>query len=317
MELTHPTPPGVSFDSLLDPEPRSFMPLAQDVRAAAYLAMIRRYIGGGAVEPDGLAPSDNTRETPPITAADCSARLAAADRMFADWLAPLQRTAAEVAGVEPARMADALNHMHHESRRLTMCDDVLLDNVVALARGVIDQQVPGDFIETGVWRGGVTILMRAALTAFGDRGRNVWVADSFAGLPAPDPASDLREAIWHHLMGAVSLLRSDLATVRESFARAGLLDRRVRFLPGWFADTLPDAPIERLALMRLDGDWYESTRVALDALYPRLSPGGFVIVDDYGLPTGCARAVDEYRALHRIDAPLVRVNGQAVYWCKP
>jgi hypothetical protein len=214
-------------------------------------------------------------------------------------------------------MADALNHMHHESRRLTMCDDVLLDNVVALARGVIDQQVPGDFIETGVWRGGVTILMRAALTAFGDRGRNVWVADSFAGLPAPDPASDLREAIWHHLMGAVSLLRSDLATVRESFARAGLLDRRVRFLPGWFADTLPDAPIERLALMRLDGDWYESTRVALDALYPRLSPGGFVIVDDYGLPTGCARAVDEYRALHRIDAPLVRVNGQAVYWCKP
>ncbi|CAE6731885.1 TylF/MycF/NovP-related O-methyltransferase [Paraburkholderia haematera] len=288
---------------------------ADDNRAYAYLAMIRRYISGGA-DTDGLAQSAAARAAP-ITADDCAERLADADRVFAEWLAPLHRSAADIAGIEPSRMADALNHMHHESRRLTMCDDVLLDNVVTLARVAIDERVPGDFIETGVWRGGVTILMRAVLTAFGAAGRDVWVADSFAGLPAPDPATDLRDAIWHHLMRAVGLLRSDLATVRDAFARVGLLDRRVRFLPGWFAETLPDAPIGRLALMRLDGDWYESTRVALDALYPRLSPGGFVIVDDYGLPTGCARAVDEYRATHRIDAPLMRVNGQAVYWRKP
>ena len=291
------------------------MLVADDERAYAYLAMIRRYIGGAADIHD-LAQAA-AAQTAPITADDCVERLADADRVFAEWLAPLHRTAAEVAGIEPARMADALNHMHHESRRLTMCDDVLLDNVVELARLVIDERVPGDFIETGVWRGGVTILMRAALTAFGGSGRNVWVADSFAGLPAPNPATDLRDAIWHHLMRAVGLLRSDLAIVREAFARAGLLDRRVRFLPGWFADTLPDAPIERLALMRLDGDWYDSTRDALEALYPRLSPGGFVIVDDYGLPTGCARAVDEYRGVHRIDAPLTRVSTQAVYWRKP
>ncbi|CAE6713403.1 hypothetical protein R69658_01030 [Paraburkholderia aspalathi] len=291
------------------------MLVADDERAYAYLAMIRRYIGGAADIHD-LAQAA-AAQTAPITADDCVERLADADRVFAEWLAPLHRTAAEVAGIEPSRMADALNHMHHESRRLTMCDDVLLDNVVELARLVIDERVPGDFIETGVWRGGVTILMRAALTAFGGFGRNVWVADSFAGLPAPNPATDLRDAIWHHLMRAVGLLRSDLATVREAFARASLLDRRVRFLPGWFADTLPDAPIERLALMRLDGDWYDSTRDALEALYARLSPGGFVIVDDYGLPTGCARAVDEYRAVHRIDAPLTRVNTQAVYWRKP
>ncbi|RKE40038.1 macrocin-O-methyltransferase TylF [Paraburkholderia sp. BL23I1N1] len=291
------------------------LPAADDERAYAYLAMIRRYISGGA-DTDDLAQSA-VAPSVLITADDCAERLADADRVFAEWLAPLHRPAADVAGIEPSRMADALNHMHHESRRLTMCDDVLLDNVVELARAVIDERVPGDFIETGVWRGGVTILMRAALTAFGGSGRNVWVADSFEGLPAPDPATDLRDAIWHHLMRAVGLLRSDLAAVRDAFARAGLLDRRVRFLPGWFAETLPGAPIARLALMRLDGDWYESTRVALDALYPRLSPGGFVIVDDYGLPTGCARAVDEYRAMHRIDAPLTRVNGQAVYWRKP
>jgi hypothetical protein len=326
MESTLSNSPGLPRVSWLDAEPMPLVPLADEDRAYPYLAMIRRYIGGaadagihtGARTPAPAATHD-APATPdaPITAADCLARLAEADRVFADWLGPLQRTAAEVAGVDSSRMAEALNHMHHASRRLTMCDAVLLDNVVELARVTIDEQVPGDFIETGVWRGGVTILLRAALNAFGDRSRNVWVADSFAGLPAPDPAADLREAIWHHLMGAVDGLRSDLAGVRESFAKAGLLDRRVRFLPGWFADTLPAAPIEQLALMRLDGDWYESTRVALDALYPRLSPGGFVIVDDYGLPTGCARAVDEYRAVHGIDAPLTRVDGQAVYWRKP
>ncbi|MGF6768178.1 hypothetical protein P3T18_000648 [Paraburkholderia sp. GAS199] len=309
-------PPALPASREIPAAMSGFEPLAHDERATAYLTMIRRYICGPASD----LPESSTAthaQAGPFTADDCIARLAEADRRFAPWLQPLQRSAADVAGIEPARIAAALNHMHHESHRLTMCSDVLLDNVVSLARTVIDERVPGDFIETGVWRGGVTILMRAVLNAFGAHDRNVWVADSFEGLPEPDPAVDLREAIWHDLMGAVSGLRSDLSAVREAFARVGLLDRRVCFLPGWFADTLPRAPIDRLALIRLDGDWYESTRVALESLYPRLSPGGFVIVDDYGLPTGCARAVDEYRALHAIAAPLVQVDRQAVYWRKP
>ena len=95
---------------------------------------------------------------------------------------------------------------------------------------------------------------------------------------------------------------------------SGLLDAQVCFLPGWFRDTLPKAPIERLALMRLDGDWYESTRDALENLYPKLSPGGFAIIDDYGIPIGCRRAVDEYRQRHAIQEPLTWVNGATVYW---
>jgi hypothetical protein len=301
--------------SLIESERRDETRMGGVDLSRAWLTTIRQYIRGESA--DGNLAGDHGAALTPITAAECAARLADADCVFAEWLAPLGRSAAQVAGVEPARIAAALNHMHHESRRLTMCDDALLDNLVELARTVIEQRVPGDFIEAGAWRGGMTILMRAALTAFDDRHRSVWVADSFAGLPAPDPASELRDAIWHHLMRAVGLLQSDLEAVRSAFARAGLLDHRVRFLPGWFADTLPHAPIERLALMRLDGDWYDSTRDALDALYPRLSPGGFAIVDDYGLPTGCARAVDEYRAQYGIDAPLRWVNAQAVYWRKP
>ena len=82
--------------------------------------------------------------------------------------------------------------------------------------------------------------------------------------------------------------------VRERFARYGLLDEQVRFLRGWFRDTLPSAPIERLALLRLDGDLYDSTYDTLAALYPRVSVGGYVIIDDYDAVDECREAVHDY-----------------------
>jgi hypothetical protein len=221
----------------------------------------------------------------------------------------------------PAQLAAALNHMRADQARLTMSSDLVIDNVLALAHDVLARGIPGDFIEVGAWRGGMALLMRAALEAWradaGDAKRRVWLADSFAGLPQPDPATDLADAVMHHLMSAIGGLRVDRADVARAFEAAGLLDDQVRFLEGWFKDTLPAAPTGPLALVRLDGDWYESTMTALEALYPRLSAGGHLIVDDYGLPTDCARAVDEFRARHGIDAPLRAVDHQAVYWSKP
>ena len=176
---------------------------------------------------------------------------------------------------------------------------------------VVREGVPGDLVETGVWRGGACILMRAVLAALGDEERTVWVADSFEGLPKPSGKYPADEGdplwSWEHL--AVS--EDD---VRANFARYGLLDDQVRFLVGWFADTLPDAPIERLALMRLDGDMYESTIDALEALYPRLSPGGYVIVDDFGGPAGCRPAVEDFRRAHGIDDPIEVVDWTCVMW---
>jgi hypothetical protein len=109
-------------------------------------------------------------------------------------------------------------------------------------------------------------------------------------------------------------LRVSLTEVRANFQRFGLLDEQVNFLAGWFRDTLPAAPVERLALLRLDGDWYDSTRDCLRFLYPKLSAGGYIIIDDYGLPLGCRRAVDEYRRAKRIREPLQWVNMQTVFW---
>ena len=177
---------------------------------------------------------------------------------------------------------------------------------------VVRDGVPGDLLEAGVWRGGVCILMRGALEALGDTARFVWVADSFEGLPKPEPErypADEGDDLWTFKELAVSLEQ-----VQANFARYGLLDDRVRFLKGWFEDTLPSAPVSRLAVLRLDGDLYSSTTQALTALYPKLSPGGYCIIDDYGAVAGCEAAVEDYRKEHCIDDPIEQIDWTGVAW---
>lgn len=283
--------------------------------AADYLGRVRRYVRGSG----HCDPADTGARL--IDTAHCRVLLHDASVEFAPWLAQAGTSVEALVRGTPAQLAAALNHMRREASCLTMSSDAVIDNVLALAHDVLARGVPGDFIEAGAWRGGVALLMRATFEAWPDacvgRPRRVWVADSFAGLPRPDPASDLADAVMHHLMASIDSLRVDRRGVEHAFAAAGLLDERVLLLEGWFADTLPGAPTGPLALARLDGDWHESTMTALEALYPRLSPGGHLIVDDYGLPTGCARAVDTFRRTHGIEAPLRRVDHQAVYWSKP
>ncbi|MDG4786339.1 TylF/MycF/NovP-related O-methyltransferase [Micromonospora sp. WMMD1102] len=186
-----------------------------------------------------------------------------------------------------------------------------LDNVEHCVLDVLRQRVPGDLIETGVWRGGTVIFMRALLAAYADRDRKVWVADSFRGLPKPDAhrVEDVEDALW-----TVPFLAVSLSQVKQNFRRYGLLDDQVRFLPGWFEETLPGAPVDRIAVMRLDGDLYDSTSVALRSLYPKLSVGGYVIIDDYHAVRGCRQAVDDFRAEFDITDELVAVDWTCRYW---
>ncbi|MBV8246227.1 MAG: class I SAM-dependent methyltransferase [Candidatus Eremiobacteraeota bacterium] len=197
-------------------------------------------------------------------------------------------------------------------RAHTMLGRERLDNIQACIESVLEDGVEGDLIETGVWRGGATIFMRGVLEARGDAARTVWVADSFQGLPAPDTQNFPADAADAHFT------RPELAVsvdeVKANFARYGLLDDRVIFVEGWFRETLPALPVEKLAVLRLDGDMYESTRVALDALYPKLQPGGYIIVDDYRSIPGCFKAVNDYRAEQHIREPFVVVDWTAVCW---
>lgn len=190
-----------------------------------------------------------------------------------------------------------------------------MNNIKECVETVIRDSVPGDLIETGVWRGGACIFMRGVLKAYGDTDRTVWVADSFEGLPAPDAArfpADAGDEL--HKKGGLAV---GVEQVKHNFERYGLLDEQVRFLVGWFKDTLPTAPVEQVAVMRLDGDMYESTIQAIEALYPKLSPGGFCIIDDYGSHMSqCGRAIHDYRDQHGITEEIVDVDGFGAYWRK-
>lgn len=195
----------------------------------------------------------------------------------------------------------------------TMIGRKRLDNIEACLDQVRADNVPGDVAETGVWRGGATIFMRGYLEAWEMGDRLVWVADSFEGLPVPTRTED---AGYDFSASKVPILSISLEEVRENFRRYDLLDDQVRFLEGWFSDTLASSAIERLALLRLDGDLYESTMDALTALYDRVSPGGFVIVDDYGDFEPCKRAVDEFREARSIRDPIQTIDWTGVFWRK-
>lgn len=189
-----------------------------------------------------------------------------------------------------------------------------LENLQYCIAEVLRNNIPGDLIETGVWRGGASIFMRAVLKAYGERNRIVWVADSFQGLPKPDGRYRQDEGDKHWKSNPV--LGISLEQVKANFANYGLLDDQVRFLEGWFKDTLPTAPIKQLAILRLDGDMYSSTTDALQNLYAKLSPGGFLIVDDYGSTPPCRQAVDDFRAKHQITEPIQKIDWTGVFWQK-
>ncbi len=188
-----------------------------------------------------------------------------------------------------------------------------LDNLQFCVETAIREGIEGDFIETGVWRGGSCIFMRALLAAYAIEDRKVYVADSFEGLPKPDPQKfPADKGDKHHTRKFLAVSQDE---VENNFRRYGLLDDQVVFLKGWFKDTLPNAPIEKLAVLRLDGDMYASTMDALANLYPKLSRGGFCIIDDYALH-GCRKAVDDFRAENGINVDMKVVDWSGRYWRK-
>jgi Macrocin-O-methyltransferase (TylF) len=247
----------------------------------------------------------------------CQELLKQADAEFSEYLIPQKTNTEEFLEMDSGKLFGYLNWMHPIASPHTMCGTRNLITVREAIEDVLKNEVPGDLIETGVWKGGMTVFMRGILKAYDCRNRKVWVADSFEGLPKPDPESNLKDALFWYLMGPLQQLAIPFEYVEALFKRYNLLDDQVQFLSGWFCDTLPKANIEKLAVIRMDGDLYESTRDALIHLYPKLSPGGYLIVDDYGVPCGCRQAVDEYRQEHDISAPLLPITEDSVYWKKP
>jgi hypothetical protein len=228
------------------------------------------------------------------------------------WL--LKRTAAAF-GLEIVRRtrikADAYTESGDAAKNRaedaeSMVGTLQFDNMQMCIEDVVKNNVPGDVLEAGVWRGGMAIFMRGALKALGANDRTVWACDSFEGLP--ETSGEDASARWFE--------RGDMAVsleeVEANFRRYGLIDG-VAFLKGYFCNTLP-GPIGRLAVLRMDADLHDSTRDVLEALYPKLSPGGWLVCDDYQNIPGCRKAVDDYRKLHGITEPIQKIDQRAICW---
>jgi O-methyltransferase len=229
-------------------------------------------------------------------------------------LASEQATLARPTTVDLSRNADGrLSVFDLPPWPLTMIGTRRLDNVESCIRSVVEGGVPGDFIETGVWKGGTTIFMRGVLRAYGISDRRVFVVDSFEGVPPPDPTKYPADRGHHfHLWPGLAV---DLPAVRENFARFGLLDDQVEFVKGWFRDTLPALRGHTWAIIRLDGDLYESTMDALENLYDNLAAGGWLIVDDYQIEA-CRQAVTDFRAARGVTEEIKEIDGYGVCWQK-
>jgi hypothetical protein len=197
----------------------------------------------------------------------------------------------------------------------TMIGLFRLDNIERCAEQVFADGVEGDFLEAGVCRGGATIFMRALQLAHGEQTRRTWVVDSFQGVPPSDNSMDRRYG-FNLEESRVPWLACSEDMVRQNFARYDLLDANVIFVPGWLAESLPQAGIEQLAILRVDVDLYSSTHECLELLYDKVVPGGFVIVDDYGFLQCCRDAVDEFRARRGISEPIEWIDSSGIFWRK-
>lgn len=195
----------------------------------------------------------------------------------------------------------------------TMLGMKRLNNIEDLCIRAINDDIPGDFCECGVWRGGATILMAGIVREFAHTPRQVYVCDSFAGVPAPSPDYPQdRNMTFHQNNDYLGVSAEEVAV---AFIRYNLDGPNISLVEGLFKDTLP-GPIGQLSVLRIDGDLYESAMDVLNALYDRVSPGGYVIVDDYGNVPPVREATDDFRRRYGVTTPMTSVDWSAVWWQK-
>ncbi len=196
--------------------------------------------------------------------------------------------------------------------QVSMLGEHKLDTLRYCTEDCLRRGIPGDIIETGVWKGGATIYLAGILKAHGETGKKVYVADSFEGLPPPD------EEKWPQDRGDKHHIRDDLAIsleeVRANFKRFNLLSENVVFIKGFFEDSLRNAEIDKLSILRLDGDMYGSTMTVLRQLYHKLEVGGYLILDDW-LLAGAREAVLDFRNEAGIHEELYQ-DFSGVFWKK-
>ena len=215
---------------------------------------------------------------------------------------------------------DFENGSKRSSLSFSMVGKKRLNNVHELIDKIYKNKIEGDFLEAGIWRGGVVIFMKACLFAYNDSSRKIWGIDSFKGFPSLDLKNFPEDSIFEKILNKWNRQEMIVSKkeVIDNIKKFDLFDKQIELLEGWFSDILyNDNEIKKLSLCRIDGDLYQSTYEALVGLYPKISSGGYVIIDDYGLPSGaCKKAVDRFRKENNINSELVKIDWVGVYWKK-
>jgi len=209
-----------------------------------------------------------------------------------------------------------------KTRRHTMVTPKRLNNVYELVDKIEKMGKKGVVVECGVWKGGCVAIMAYVLKKYNSN-RKIWAFDSFEGLPEPTP-SDGRKAKSYATGSNTGKLVSindcvaSIEDVKEVFKKLDLSQKNLVIKKGWFQETLPQAKkaIGKITLLRLDGDWYQSTKVCLDSFYNKVISGGYIILDDYHHWEGCRKAVDEFMKENKIDIKLQEIDGEGVYFQK-
>ena len=211
--------------------------------------------------------------------------------------------------------------------RLNLCGSP--EAIVTLVRAVdrvIERGVPGALVECGVYMGGNIEVIIRALQRHGVNDRDIYLYDTFAGMPKPTERDDCAlggVALWEaHRTEAdgdkgSDWMKAGVELVRQRLNPLGYPDKHLRFVKGMVEDTIPATIPDRIAILRLDTDFYSSTKHELEHLYPRLSPGGILIIDDYGAFPGSRMATDEYAAEHQLNWFLHRVDAHVRLVVKP
>lgn len=232
----------------------------------------------------------------------------------------------ETAGIAPGVGTEANPHPYDPERRragrdwplfgYTMTGDLRVEALRKVIEDALKNNVVGDFIELGVWRGGTSIMAAAVFKAYKQTNRKVWVCDSFEGLP--EAAEGLADKNYWSQM---SYLKVSKEQVMHNFQKYGLLNDNIQFVKGFFFDSLPKLRHQqlhsgwKLSILRLDGDMYESCLDSIFNLYEFLSVGGYVIIDDWNIPE-CNEAINEFLRTHSLVPNIVRIDKSAVYWKK-
>ncbi len=210
------------------------------------------------------------------------------------------------------------NGLYWPDRAHTMIGRHRLNNIQYCMEYCLENDIPGDFIETGVWRGGAVIFMKGILKAHGIKDRKVYVADSFEGCPKPELDRypfDKKKRQSRHDFYQIQILSVSKEEVEENFQRYNLLDENVIFVEGFFEHSLHLVDTPNIAVLRLDGDMYSSTIQVLDQLYDKVPKGGFIIIDDWTI-TGCLVAVHDFRTKRQIEDEVKKIDKLSAFWQK-